>query len=383
MSESRRIPVLCGVMAGIMALVVQFIARKGPFHPSQLLNVAANDPIAGLLKSQNPAFQFTSSTDHYDGVYFLAMAQDPLATGRAHTLIDLAAYRYGHPLYSWLAGILSAGQPVAMPWAFWFLSVASMVAAGFVVARLAQRFGTSGWLGLIVAVNPGLLFSASTALTEPFQVALVGALVLAWVRPRINYRVTVPLIIAVCLTKEQLVLVLVGLGIFTLFQMRRDRVVYWRRMAALLAGPIVLGGWLLFIRSRFTADQLHYDSGNLNFPFVGLAKAVQLAQSLRVGGPFESQVGSTATSGIAAIVVIAMIAIGIGLMRRDALGWAVIPQCFLVFCLGWRTILYPHEMLRIPSVALTFAALLIVVHLTTPRPNDVVTSPGPDLSPSR
>ena len=44
--------------------------------------------------------------------------------------------------------------------------------------------GASPWWGLAVAASPGLLFSASGALTEPLQVALVCAALLVWGSPR-------------------------------------------------------------------------------------------------------------------------------------------------------------------------------------------------------
>lgn len=61
---------------------------------------------------------------------------------------------------------------------FWLLSLASMAAATWLTPRLARRLGASPWWGLAVAASPGLLFSATVALTEPLQVALVAAALL-------------------------------------------------------------------------------------------------------------------------------------------------------------------------------------------------------------
>lgn len=126
----------CVIVSAAVTVLAQMLSHPAPFHPSQLLSVASTDPLSALLLPLSPDFRFTVASDHYDGVYFLAMALDPLALGDAHNLIDLGAYRYGHPLRGWLAMLLSLGQPAALPWAFWTISVASMALAS----------GTSGLL---------------------------------------------------------------------------------------------------------------------------------------------------------------------------------------------------------------------------------------------
>lgn len=96
---------LTGAVAVVVALLTQVSSRWGVFHPSLLLNVADTDAIAPRIADADPSFKFTTMHDHYDGVYLWAMATDPFAVaGGSHELIDLAAYRYGHPLYSWIAG---------------------------------------------------------------------------------------------------------------------------------------------------------------------------------------------------------------------------------------------------------------------------------------
>lgn len=358
---------LCGAAALAVTLLTQLGSRWGGFHPSLLLNVANTDAIAGHIRTLDPAFRFTTTSDHYDGVYFWAMAQDPFALGQAHGLIDLAAYRYGHPLYSWVAGLLSLGHAPALPWIFWMLSLLSMAGAAVVLSRLALRLGASPWWGLIVTMSPGLLFSASTALTEPAQVAVVGLLVLRWLDDRAHPVGLGLLVAAMCLLKEPLLLVVVGLGLHLLGSMVRQRRLLWGRCLALLAGPIALGLWLLVIRGRFSAEQQEYDVGNFGLPIVGWFETFDFASRLRHGAFAESQIGSTAVPGLMAIAALLIAASVIGLCRRDALGLVVVCQSVLIACLGWRTLLYPHEMFRIPSVAVAFAALLVAIQLSTPR----------------
>lgn len=351
-----------GVVALIVVLTTQVVSHWGVFHPSLLLNVADTDAIAPMIAAVDPSFRFTTTADHYDGVYLWAMARDPFATtGGAHEFIDLAAYRYGHPLYAWIAGALSFGQAPALPWVLWVLSLASMVGAAVALSRLAVRLGGSPWLGLIVGCSPGLLFSASTALTEPAQLFVIAVLCLRWLDQRTSAMELGALTAVMCLMKEPLVLVAVGLGLSALVDAARTRALPWRRCVALLAGPVVMGGWLLFIRSRFDAEQKTYDDGNLGRPIDGWIETFRFATGLRFGDAMQSQIGSTAVPGLMATAAVLVAASVVGLRRLDALGLVVVLQTVLVSCLGWRTLLYPHEMFRIPSVPVALAALLLGV----------------------
>lgn len=247
------------------------------------------------------------------------------------------------------------------------LSLVSMMGAAVAVSRLAVRLGGSPWLGLLVACSPGLLFSASTALTEPAQLFLVALLCLRWLDQRTSPVEIAALTAAMCLLKEPLVLVAVALGGSGLIHGIRARNIEWSRLFALLAGPAALGAWLLFIRGRFAAEQKTYDDGNLGRPIDGWFETFRFATSLRFGDAMQSQIGSTAVPGLMATAAVLVIASTVGLRRFDALGLVVVFQTVLVACLGWRTLLYPHEMFRIPSVPVALAVLLLGVTLTSRR----------------
>ncbi|MGJ3507228.1 AZOBR_p60025 family cell surface glycopolymer formation protein [Enemella sp. A6] len=356
----------CGLSAFLAALITQWAAKRPAFHPSLLLNVSEASPMAEYIRAIDPGFHFVSSTEHYDGVYFYAMALDPFAMGQAHTLIDLAAYRYGHPLYSWVAAVMSAGQVSLLPWVFWLMSLGSMFAAGFFASRLVARLGGSPWWGLAVAMSPGLLYSSSTALTEPAQVALTCAVLLWLTRPRSNPAVLAIMVVALCLLKEQLVLVPVALAIAEGVAVVGRRRLHPGRLLAFLAGPLALGAWLYFVRNRFDAAAKTYDEGNIDLPLRGWFQIFDYAAALRERDFFSSQIGTTVVPGIIAIAVVLTVASVIAVRRRDALSWVVLLQAAVVTCLGWRTLMYPHEMFRIPAVALVLAVLLIGVAATRP-----------------
>lgn len=346
----------------VVTVVAQYTSRMGDFHPSLLLNVPDGDGLAQYIRSLDPDFRFVSTHDAYDGRYFWTMAVDPFARGEAHDLIDLAAYRYGHPLYSWVAALLSFGHVKWLPVIFWVLSVVSMGAAAGLTSTLASRLGASPWCGLLVAFSPGLLFSATMALTEPAQVAVVAGLILLWQSPKSSPWLIGFTVAAMCLLKEQLVLVAFAIGLSMIVDWIGRREWNWGRCAALFAGPITVGLWLFYVRAQFTAEQKHYDDGNVTRPLVGWIETFEMAYGFRSGDPATSQIGSVVAPVLIATAAVILVAAVIGLRRLDALGLIVVCQAILISTLAWRTLLFPHEMLRIPSVALTLACLLLAVH---------------------
>ena len=139
----------------------------------------------------------------YDGAYYYAIARDPFLHGKAHTLIDQAAYRYGHPLHGWLAGLLSFGQARAVPLALMLLSLAGLALGGWAASRLAVLFGRTAWGGLLIAFSPGLLFAATATRRKQLGAALIALTFLAWTKER--YALAALSIVATVLDKEQYV----------------------------------------------------------------------------------------------------------------------------------------------------------------------------------
>ena len=106
---TRWVPVLCATMAAALGLLVASATVRG-HGVTLLVHMSANEPIAQLVP---PPLSVVGRGAHYDGVYYYAVARDPLARGQAHELVDSASYRYVHPGYGWLAWIASgAGVPL-------------------------------------------------------------------------------------------------------------------------------------------------------------------------------------------------------------------------------------------------------------------------------
>lgn len=360
----RVVSLVCGAVAVVVALFAQWASRWPELHLSQLLHVADTDPIADLIRGLDPDFRFVTGVEHYDGVYYYAIALDPFATGQAHDLIDLAGYRYGSPLWGWLGGLFSFGNPVALPLVFWLMGLASIFGAAYLLSRLVASGGGSAWWGLAVAASPGMLYSSTTLLTEPLQLAMVCAVLLWWARgDRANPWVLAALVVLTCLLKQQLVLVPVALLLHAGHLMLRGRRTGLVRVLALAAGPAAYLAWASFIRTRFSPEQLTYDDGNIGLPFLGWLQTFEFASHLRVGDPYSMQIGTTAPAGITATAVILVAGAAAGLYRRDALGFVVVLQAALVTCLGWLTLLHPHELFRIPSVPVALALASVAIGL--------------------
>ena len=117
-------------------------------------------PLAKLAVHDDPGFRLRRTSGYYDGAYFYAIARDPLATGQAHKLLEEAPYYWGHPAYGWLTWLTSAGgRPGAVPDALLVVGLVSIFVAGATASLLAGSLGWTPWGGLVVALNPGLVFS--------------------------------------------------------------------------------------------------------------------------------------------------------------------------------------------------------------------------------
>ena len=134
--------------------------------------------------SPTPGFEFVDYDGRGDGVYYYAVARDPLALGDEHKLFELSAYRYGHPGYSWAAWLLTGGEGKFIPYAFLLLNLAGMGVAAGAASLISRELGHSAWGGLFVALNPGLVYATTIDTNEPVSTALLALVLLAWLRGR-------------------------------------------------------------------------------------------------------------------------------------------------------------------------------------------------------
>ncbi len=306
-----------------------------------LVHMTRAEPSARLVPA---SFAFVQPGAHYDGVYFYAIARDPLARGSAHLLIDRAAYRYGHPAYGWLAWLASGGgRPRAVPYALLLVSLLGLAAAGLVASVLARDLGLSAWWGLSVGVNPGVLFAVTVDTSETVALAFALLAILAWSRGRLLWAGLA--VAAGCFTKEPLLLVPVGIVVWEALRIVSGRRSpdLGRRFAAVTAGPLLYAAWIVRCRHVFgvlPASQV----GELTFPFSGWVNTLELATSETASG--AAQIGMLTPALLVAVGGALLAGAFSALRRRSPLDLIFLALVVLAFCGDWLVLLYPKDLIR-------------------------------------
>src|SRR5262245_42057957 len=176
--------------------------------------------ISELARHDDPDFRLRKVAGFYDGAFFYAIARDPIATGRAHELLDEAPYYWGHPGYGWLAWLASVGgRPSAVPDALLAVGLLAVFVAGRLASPLSRALGWTPWGGLAVALNPGLVFAVAADTSESVGAALLVGGLLAYLRGRLVWAIA--LFGALCFVKEPLASIPLAVAAWELWRLRR------------------------------------------------------------------------------------------------------------------------------------------------------------------
>jgi hypothetical protein len=179
------------------------------------------------------------------------------------------------------------------------IAVATAGAASFV----ARALGYSPWGGLLVALNPGLVYATTIDTSEPVAAALLVIVLLLWIRGR--WRLALPVIAALCFMKEWFVLVPVGLALWELAKIvRTRRKDFWRRVAALAfsIGPFAV--WYAYVILRFREWPAAPARDFLQLPPTGWVQTARTAAAMGTE-TFDKLVSGHATVPLLAVVAAA------------------------------------------------------------------------------
>jgi uncharacterized membrane protein (UPF0136 family) len=291
----------CGLLAVLVAVIALVVTlRPVGWSLSALPRVDSKTGMGAAARALDPGFR-TVHPGAYDGQFYWGIANDPLATGTLHHAFDKASYRYGHPLYGWLGWLFSAGRARAVPAALAAVGLASLFAAAAAAVVLGLGRGRSGWAGLFVALNPGLISSAVNDLAEPLAAALLLGAFVALVRGR--WAPAWACLALLPLAKEPLIVVPLAVVAWELLQGRR-------RLAAGIATAVTpallwwtyarihLGAWFVSGDSALgpplsgwrSAILHHGKSGNIGLAVLAAFLVLLVLAGLRavrVRGPVE------------------------------------------------------------------------------------------------
>jgi hypothetical protein len=360
MSRPYVIPLACAVaaLASAGAGVVASLHWQA-WDTTALVRMHDTLPISKLALKGDPSFRLRGESGFYDGAYFYAIARDPLATGQAHQLLDEAPYYWGHPAYGWLAWLASGGgRPGAIPDALLAIGLLSIAVAGAAASLLARALGWSPWGGLVVALNPGLVYAVNSDTSEPLGAALVLLGLTAYTRGRRGW--AIGLFAALCFVKEPLVLVPLAIAAWELWRTRRPPLV-----AAAVIPAVV---WWVYLRIHLGAFPFGQGSERLTAPLAGWKRALLDAASQSWNtGVDTSQMGQ-ASVALIIVVGLAILVAGIYALRlRSVVAPAFLAIAVLYACITPNGVQYPKDLIRELALVLTLLPFVLAAR-ATPAP---------------
>jgi hypothetical protein len=333
------IPLACAAAAlvtGAIGAIVSLQTER--WKLSGLIRLWDALPLAGLARLDDRTFPMRGISGHYDGAFFYAIARDPLATGEVHRLLPQAPYDWGHPAYGWVAWLVSGGgRPSAVPAALVTVALVCFVVAGAAGSLLASALGWSPWGGLVVALNPGLLFAVYSDTSETLGAALLLLALFAYVHGRRVWSIV--LLAALCLDKEPLVLVPLALAGWEF--------VRFRRVSATALAVLPAGLWWCYVRLQLGAFPFGQGSERLTAPIVGweqgLVAAAKQSWSL---DPNATQLGEAGIALIVAFGGAIVIGCASALRLRNAVAPSFLALAVLYACIAPIGVQYPKDLVR-------------------------------------
>jgi hypothetical protein len=346
---------------GGLAVVASIVGHG--WNPTALVRMGSGPPderISRVARATDPDFVLVKE-GRYDGVYYYAIARDPLALGDEHELIDRPSYRYGHAGYGQLAWLASGGHPAAVPVALLVLGLLALGVAGGATSLLFAEVGWTPWGALAVALDPGLLYAVSADTTETVGAALLAVALLAYTRGRLG--LTAAALVPLCLVKEPFVLVPAALAVWELVRWSRSGRPpdLWARAFTLAAGPVALVAWFAYVKVQIGEWPVAAGAYGLSPPLAGWKTALLHAGSWG----FDSSGGALTQVGQIAVPVLVATgaALAIGALRavrlRTPLDAVYLPQVLLLIVLDELSLEYPKDLLRTAAIPLLLVPVVV------------------------
>jgi hypothetical protein len=177
-----------------------------------------------------PRNAFVRKGGGYDGQFYYRVGRDPFlplarlglgASSDPVLGIDTLAYRYRRIAYPLAARLVALGTTDGLVWSFPLVSVLGLWLGVFSTSRLFETFRWQRWWGVLYAMLPGLVFSASRNLGEGLAISLVSTALLAIAQRRTSP--AIGLLTIAHLAHETTVLVSIGCFMHALYRSGRPR----------------------------------------------------------------------------------------------------------------------------------------------------------------
>jgi len=263
--------------ATAVALLTGVLLVRTGFDPSRLVRAAPpwTDPANTL-----PSLTVLPHEYEFDGQFFYRLAVAPFSNAASvgGVTFDLPALRGSRWGFGLVGYLLSAGQPVLVPWSLLVVNAGCLVLLAVIGGGFAQSSGQHALWGLLLPLWPGFAYTLTLDTAELLtSVFLMGSLLAA---RRRAFVWTAILASAAAVTRETAVVGAVGLLVAGLWARLRPAEDTDRRganglwVAGLVALSVFclsqLGGWLLFGQLPLGSST----GNNAGLPLVGLFGAV-------------------------------------------------------------------------------------------------------------
>ena len=252
---------LVGAVAGGFLLWTQALATDGA---NGLLQVGTQSPLRTLIERELGEVPISSAGGH-DGQISFGIAIDPAGDEVAPLLGNATGYRYRrivYPALSSLFGLLSG------PTVLWMMLMLAALGMGLTTAgihMLVEQMDAPTPVVLTVLANPGVWLGVRVLTPDALGLGLaILGLALA---ARRSDRAAVAVLAAAALTKEQYLLVAIGVAIWSLLEHERMRAALYFVVPA-----VPLAVWSLVLSARLGGG---FDPRNsLDIPGRGILRAI-------------------------------------------------------------------------------------------------------------
>lgn len=328
---------LVGTVVAVFLIWTQALAVGGVDGMLQVGSQSSLRPVIERQLGDVPV----SATGGHDGQISYGIAVDLDGDEVASLLGDAAGYRYRRILYPALA---SAFGLISGPSALWMMLALAAIGMGMATAGtylLADQMTAPTLVVLAVLANPGVWFGVRVL--TPDALGLGFALLGLALAARGANRAALAVLAAAALTKEQFLLVAMGIALWCLLERRRVRAVLY------LAVPVLpLAVWSLLLSARIGGGG--FDPRNsLDFPGRGIVRSIP-------NWLLEPSDGTLAWLTLALVVATAVALVRSHSRFLAATGWPWVGLALVLSSAVWE---FGNNSLRTLAILAPLAALAL------------------------